>query len=156
MTKVYFKNACMLFTVLVTLSSCPIFGQEFTGESKIILESEKQALDKWINRDVWGYLNLFAPDATYFDPSTKVKLRGYEAIKDYIEPWNGKIYSYGYKMINIDIKLLGNVGVLTYNLLDYNKSNDTTAFWNSSEIYKKIDGNWKVIHSHWSLVDLKK
>lgn len=156
MTKVYFKNVFLFFAVILTLCSSQSFGQEYTGESKIILETEKQALDKWINRNVWGYLNIFASDATYFDQSTKMKLIGFDAVKAYIEPWNGKIYAPRYEMINIDIKVIGNVGVLNYNLYNFNESNDTTALWNSTEIYEKKNGNWKIIHSHWSLVDLKK
>nr|WP_319999243.1 nuclear transport factor 2 family protein [uncultured Draconibacterium sp.] len=156
MTKGYFKCVFLFLAILLTLNSYQSFGQDYTGESKIILETEKQALNEWGNRNVWGYLNLFASDATYFDTSTKMKLTGSEAIKSYTAPWNGSIYVPRHEMINVDIKVAGNVGVLSYNLYNFNESNDTTALWNSSEIYEKIDGNWKIIHSHWSLVALKK
>ncbi len=146
----------LFFALLFISNGNQIFGQEYIGDSKAILETEKQALDKWINRNVWCYLNLFAPYATYFDQTTKMKLIGFDAIKAYIEPWDGKIYAPRYEMINVDIKVIGNVGVLSYNLYNFNESNDTTALWNSSEIYEKINGDWKIIHSHWSLVDLKK
>ena len=156
MTKAILPNSFFIIGILLLLSISGLSGQNFTGESKIILDTEKGALDKWINRNVWGYLDLFAENATYFDTSTKMQLIGYKAIKDYIAPWDGKIYAPRYEMQNIDIKVNGNIGVLTYNLYDFNESNDTTALWNSSEIYQKIEGEWKIIHSHWSLVDLKK
>ena len=28
----------------------------------------------------------------------------------------------------------------------------TTARWNSTEVYQRINGSWKIIHSHWSYV----
>ena len=120
--------------------------------SEIILEKEKKALDKWCNRNVWGYLDLFTKDATYFDNSTKMKLTGFEAIKDYIAPRNGKIYAPRYEMTNVDVKVIDNVGILTYNLYDFNEKGDTTACWNSTEIYQKIGDDWKITHAHWSLI----
>lgn len=83
---------------------------------KIILSKENEALKRWGNSDVWGYLNLFTQDASYFDQGTKLKLSGYEAIKSYIAPSNGKIYVPGYKMANVDVKVDGNIGILTYNI----------------------------------------
>ena len=80
MMKVKLKNLILFFAALYALSNSQIYGQEYTGESKIILETEKQALNKWANRNVWGYLNLFASDATYFDQTTKMKLIGFEVL----------------------------------------------------------------------------
>lgn len=156
MSKVILSKSLLMVGMILTTSILSLFGQNYTGDSKIILETEKGALDKWINRNVWGYLDLFAENATYFDTATKIQLIGYKSIKDYIEPWDGKIYAPGYEMVNVDIKVDGNIGVLTYNLYNFNESGDTTALWNSSEIYQKIKGEWKIIHSHWSLVDLNK
>lgn len=150
--------------LLISLSTVFIFlafwlvnfnGSKPEDDANIILNKEKAALTKWANRDVWGYLNLFAEDATYFDPGTKMKLRGYESIKDYIAPWDGKVYSPSYEIINRDIRIIEKTGILTYNLYNFDEKGDTTALWNSTEIYQKIKGNWKIVHSHWSLVKRK-
>lgn len=156
MTKTFSLNFILFAGLLITIGITKLDAQVFTGEAKVILETEKQAMNKWINRNVWGYLNLFAEESTYFDNTTKLKLNGFEAIKAYIAPWDGRIYGAGYKMVNVDIKVNCNTGILTYNLYNFNEVKDTTALWNSTEIYQKIDGNWKIIHSHWSLVDLGK
>ncbi len=152
------RNVTISIFVLLFISI--IWATNFNGKKAqnaedIILQKEKEALTKWGNRNVWGYLNLFAKDATYFDTGTKFKLKGYEAIESYIAPWNGKIYVPDYKMTNVDVKVDGNVGVLTYNVYNFNEKGDTTELWNSTEIYRRTDGDWKIIHSHWSLVNRK-
>ena len=132
-----------------------LIGADNETPEEIIIKNENEALQRWGNRDVWGYLNLFTEDASYYDPNTKVKLNGYEAIKSYIVPWNGKIYVPSYKMVNIDVKVDGNIGVLTYNIYNFNEKGDTTELWNSKEIYEKIKDDWKILHSHWSIVKRK-
>lgn len=120
--------------------------------SEIILRKEKDALKRWVNRDIWGYLDLYAEDVTYFDETTNEKIKGYESIKNYYAPWDGKIYVPKYEMFNVDVKVIDNTGILTYNLYNFNENGDTTVIWNSSEIYQKINGDWKIVHSHWSAV----
>ena len=127
-------------------------GNNPGNPSEIILKKEKDALDKWLNRSVWGYLDLFTKDATYFDNATKMKLKGFEAIKNYIAPWDGKIYAPNYMMTNVDVKVVDNLGILTYNLYNFNEKGDTTVRWNSTEIYQKVGDDWKITHSHWSLI----
>ena len=59
-------------------------------------------------------------------------------------------------MLNPKVQRDGNMAVLTFNLLSYVKQPDGTEKvvprWNSSEVYRKIDGQWKIIHSHWSFI----
>ena len=44
----------------------------------------------------------------------------------------------------------------TFNLVDYgaqiNDGPKTTARWNSTEVYQRLNGSWKIVHSHWSYV----
>ena len=130
-------------------------GKKSENPSEIIIKQEKDALDRWNSRDVWGYLNLFAEDASYFDNTTKKKLQGYKEIKDYIAPFNGQIYCPKYEMKNIDVAVERNMAVLSYNLYNFNEQGDTIMIWNSSEAYQKIEGEWKIIHAHWSVTSKK-
>ena len=41
-----------------------------------IVALERAALDRWIALDPDGYLNLYAPDVTYFDPTTDLRVDG--------------------------------------------------------------------------------
>lgn len=55
-----------------TCGLCVLCNARSGGSVDPLLEElialERSALDRWITLDPQGYLNLFAPDATYFDP----------------------------------------------------------------------------------------
>ena len=57
-------------------------------------------------------------------------------------------------MIGAKVQRHGDVAVLTYNLRSEAVLPDgkpVTVRWNSTSVYARIGGAWKVIHSHWSL-----
>jgi hypothetical protein len=45
---------------------------------------------------------------------------------------------------------------LTFNLVNYGKlaagEETVLARWNSTEVYSRIEGKWRIIHSHWSYI----
>jgi len=59
-------------------------------------------------------------------------------------------------MIDPKVQRSGDLAVLTFNLVDYGAQMDNgpkaTARWNSTEVYQRLNGTWKIIHSHWSYV----
>jgi hypothetical protein len=54
-------------------------------------------------------------------------------------------------MIEPTVQRHGDVAVLTSN---YGKLPDrlesALARWNSTEVYCRVEGKWKIVHSHWS------
>jgi len=126
-----------------------------TAKIKIeIIGLERAALERWGNGDPQGYLELMAADVTYFDPALEKRLDGLAAVKAYIIPFTGKIRIDSYEMINPQVQGDGEVAVLTFNLIDSVKRRDReeNIRWNSTEVYRRIEGNWKIIHSHWSYI----
>ena len=61
-----------------------------------------------------------------------------------------------YEMIDPKVQRHGDVALLTFNRVNYGKLADqpetVLARWNSTEVYCRIDGKWKIVHSHWSYV----
>lgn len=59
-----------------------------------------------------------------------------------------------YEMIDSKVQRHGDVALLTFNLINYGKLADqpenVLARWNSTGVYGRIEGKWKIIHSHWS------
>jgi len=126
-----------------------------TAKIKIeIIGLERAALERWGKGDPQGYLEIMAPDTTYFDPALEKRLDGLAAVKEYIVPFTGKIRIDSYEMINPQVQRYGDVAVLTFNLIDSVKRADREekVRWNSTEVYRRIDGNWKIVHSHWSYI----
>jgi len=143
-------------TVVVSLSgtSCTLVADNYSPESIIALE--RAALDRWGKSDPKGYYEMMAAGVTYFDPTTAKRVDGFEALKAHIAPFDGKIVVERYEMIDPKVQREGNVAVLTFNLIDHGARvagvDQGTPQWNSTEVYQRIEGRWKIVHSHWSYV----
>jgi len=59
-----------------------------------------------------------------------------------------------YEMVAPHVQHYGDIAILTFRLVDVVKDPDSgntiTLRWNSTEIYRRIEGSWKIVHSHWS------
>jgi hypothetical protein len=64
------------FCVLAVLfaASCAAPPDDFRAET--IINFERAALDRWGKGDPGGYIEIMAPDVTYFDPTTKARADG--------------------------------------------------------------------------------
>ena len=132
-------------------ASCVSASEDFKPETIIALE--RAALDRWGKGDPQGYLETYAPDVTYFDPSRERRVDGLETIKELFMPITGKIKIDHYEMIDPKVQHRDDVAVLSYNLVSYGKRPNGASVivrWNSTEVYSRIGGKWKIIHSHWS------
>jgi len=143
-------------TIMVSLSgvSCAIDADDYSPESIIALE--RGALDRWGKGDPKGYYELMAVGETYFDPTTAKRIDGIDALKAHIAPFDGKIAIDRYEMIDPKVQRDGNIAVLTFNLDDSGARvasvDQGTQHWNSTEVFQRLDGKWKIVHSHWSYV----
>ena len=144
-----------LGAILIGLSCLGIIGcgrQEDTAQT--IIDMERAALDRWGNGDPGGFLEISAPEVTYYDTETELRLDGFEALEGLYKPIFGKIKIDRYEMINPKVQVHGDTAVLTFNLINYRKDEDgvekPATWWNSTEVYSRISGEWKIIHTHWS------
>ena len=119
-----------------------------------ILGLERAALDRWGKGHPGGFLDVYAPDITYFDPLTAARIDGHQAIEEYYRPWIGKIHVARYEILNPQVTVDADMALLTYNLVNYMRDADgielVGSHWNSTTVYQRRDGTWKSIHSHWS------
>jgi len=139
------------------------FAISYSGEqeedlAEKIIAMERSALDRWGQGDPWAYIEIYAAEVTYFDIETERRLDGLEALRQLYAPIKGKVKIERYEMVNPKVQLHGDTAVLTFNLIDWTLTPDGTTKevrWNSTEVYSKINGEWKIIHSHWSLTKPK-
>jgi ketosteroid isomerase-like protein len=119
-----------------------------------ILQLERGALDRWGKGDTAGYSDVYAEDVTYFDPLTRARIDGLRAMLEYYEPWQGKVNVSRYEIVNPQVVDSGELALLTYNLVNYERDADDKevlgSSWNCTEVYRKVGNAWSVIHSHWS------
>src|SRR5260370_37650936 len=63
-----------------------------TAKIKIeIIGLARAALESWGKGDPQGYLEIMAPDMTYFDPALEKRLDGLAAVTKYIAPFTWKL-----------------------------------------------------------------
>jgi ketosteroid isomerase-like protein len=122
--------------------------------AQTIIAMEQRALERWGKGDPDGYFEIMAPDTTYFDPTLARRADGVGALRAIIDPFRGKIQIERSEMIDPKVQQQGDVAVLTFNLISHGARVGDGAKgdvrWNSTEVYQRIAGEWKIIHSHWS------
>src|SRR2546429_9403884 len=83
---------------------------------------ERSALNRWIRLDPQGYLDLQAPEVTYFDPFTERRVDGLDATQLRLAPikrMNPPFTDPRYDMIDPKVRRHGDVALLTFNLVNY-------------------------------------
>jgi hypothetical protein len=122
-----------------------------------IIALEKAGLDRWYDGDPGGPLELTAPSITYFDPWTPMRLDGRKALVDYAEPFAGQVHADRYEMLNPKVQLYGDIAILTFNLITYDRQDDATEKiqnrWNATDIYHRTEEGWEVVHMNWSYMN---
>jgi uncharacterized protein (TIGR02246 family) len=127
-----------------------------TVDADQIIRMERAALDRWGKGDPQGYLEIMAPEETYFDPTQEKRVDGLDALKAVILPFTGKIKIDRYEMIDPKVQASGDIAVLTFNLISHvtppGVTPEISVHWNTTEVYRRVDGRWKIVHSHFSYV----
>jgi ketosteroid isomerase-like protein len=122
-----------------------------------LMRLEDRAMERWRQGDPMGWTEIVGPKVTYVDPGLVQPVVGYEQYARYMEALKGKI-SYGAsEYTNAKAAVYGDVAVLTFNYRGSTRNADGTvtkyAPWDTTEVYARFDGQWKIIHTHWSYRD---
>ena len=126
-----------------------------------IIALERAALDRWGKGEPDGYLDLSAPEVTYFDPVRETRVNSWDELKAYYAPITGKVKVTRFDMLEPKVQYSSDIAVLSFQLISYGEKpggpERPLARWNSTEVYRRIEGAWKIIHTHWSYIkpDLK-
>ena len=123
-----------------------------------VISLERSALDRWIRADPDGYLGLYEKDATSFAPFREKRVDGLDELKAQLGAMRGVTLPFTeprYDMIDPVVRVEGKVAVLAFNLVNYGKppgSSEETVLtrWNATEVYREVDGAWRIVHTHWS------
>ena len=102
-----------------------------------IIAMEKAMLDRWGTGDTDSFLELAAPEITYFDPSLEKRLDGREAFEKFLAPLKGTFRVPKYEMIDPKVQVHGQAAVLSYNMIDYDETGMNTFRMNVTEVYAR-------------------
>ena len=113
-----------------------------------IVAMETAALDRWGKGDPDGFLAISAPDVSYFDPFQEHRVDGLPALKSLYETIRGKVKIDRAEIINPRVQVMGDAAILTFQFASH--GSEGAKLWNCTEGYQRLDGQWKIVHSHWS------
>jgi hypothetical protein len=116
---------------------------------EIIIAKEKAILDRWITGDTFGFIEAAAEEITYFDPGLEKRCTGKKDFHDWIAAFNGTFSFPDYELQYPHVQMHGDVGIFTFNFIGFMKDG-SKEYFNTTEVYKLIEGDWKLISSHWS------
>ena len=129
--------------------------QDYAGGLGEIMTLESAAMERWRKGDPWGFIELFAPQATYFDTGTPQRLSG-EALRSELAQRQGLIHYDVMDFIAPRIQVQGDMAVLFYCFFSTRLNPDGSILsripWNCSEVYARMDGKWCILHNHWSYI----
>ncbi|WP_075738212.1 YybH family protein [Streptomyces acidiscabies] len=124
--------------------------------SRTVLELEKSFNERWSAGDNRGYLDNYAEEISYFGPILKDVLAGRAKVIAHIDAvyTNPHIVRSEYLNPVVHVSEFGDFAVLAYNLdmyvLDDDGKERQLRAWNSTEAYRLIDGEWRIVHSNWA------
>ncbi|MFC0153148.1 YybH family protein [Xanthomonas dyei] len=113
---------------------------------------------RWNEGDVDGALEAYSDEVSYFDPLTALRLDGHAAVEAYFRNvFEGKLKILRNDYIQPVVMVSDNrdMAVLHYNLqniLGDGQGGETPGTaWNSTQVFRYIEGRWRVVHVHWSI-----
>lgn len=136
--------AGVIFLVLVAANPTST-----TGVAATLLALERGALDRWGQGDPSGFLEISAPQVTYFDPFLRQRMNGLAALTAYYETIRGKIRIDRYEILDPHVEVAGDMAILSFNFVSW--TDQAEQRWNCTEAYRRIGDAWRIVQTHWSL-----
>jgi uncharacterized protein (TIGR02246 family) len=130
--------------------------KDYEGVLGEVMALESAAMARWDKGDPWGFIEISAPDVTYFDTGTPQRLNGLDVLRAEYAKREGKIHYEVMDFIDPTVQVHGDVAVLLYRFFSTHLNPDGSVSsrtpWNCSEVFARIDGQWRIIHTHWSFI----
>jgi ketosteroid isomerase-like protein len=149
------KYFILFISILMIFTSCEMQDNTTTQENveQAILAKERQALDHWAQGDPLRFSDNFADDVTYFDDIVAhTRIDSLEEMQNYLTSLNGKIPPHSYEIVDPKVQVYGDIAILTLRYHSTSIEGEPGPPWKATSVYKLTNGDWNVVHAHWSLV----
>jgi len=117
--------------------------------AQTIIDLERRALERWGNGDPSGFLEISADDVVYFDPYQERRLNGIGELRELYESIRGLVQIARFELIDPRVQAVDDMAVLTFNYVAEG-TNEAMSRWNCTEVFRRDDGRWRIIQTHWS------
>jgi len=113
-----------------------------------LIAIERASMDGWLKGYSAPMLSAADPDITLFHIMTLQRADGVDAVRALYTPYAGRPLFDSYQIENPKVQAGSDMAVLTYQLVTQN--GQTTRRYNATEVFRKKDAAWRIIHSHFS------
>jgi uncharacterized protein (TIGR02246 family) len=121
-----------------------------------LMALESAAMARWRKGDPWGFIEICHPDVTYFDTGTPERINGREDLRAEYARREGRIFYDVMDFVAPTAQICGDMAVLAYRFLSTWLNPDGSVShrtpWNCTEVFVRSDGQWRLIHTHWSFI----
>jgi ketosteroid isomerase-like protein len=121
-----------------------------------LMALESTAMKRWRKGATHGFINISGAEVTYFDTGTPQRINGRETLKAEYAQREGKIFYDVMDFIDPRALVCGDLAVLFYRFLSTWLNRDGSIShrtpWNCTEVFMRMEGQWKIIHTHWSFI----
>jgi len=117
-----------------------------------LLTNLRAALEKWYSGDTSGYSGLYADEFTYFDPFGRDRLHNPAELRERHAPLDGTLDIPRFELVDPTLQMFGETAVLSFHLRTFDHDGPIGPTWNTTEVYRPIDGAWRIVHGHWSVM----
>ncbi|MGG4132170.1 nuclear transport factor 2 family protein [Paenibacillus illinoisensis] len=129
---------------------------------EIILKNEKAMNERWNKGDYSGFLDCYVDEVTFVDPGVPSMVQSREEIREKLEmnfPYKEfPIVKSEYSNEKVVVSDGEDMAVLTYNLHNSMQSKSgkllQLPLWHCTQVYQLIQGEWRIIHNHWSFAQV--
>jgi len=126
------------------------------GTAAELLALEAGAMERWRQGDPYGFIEISAPEVTYFDTGTPARLNNLAELKAEYKKRENKIFYDVMEFIAPRVQVYGDAAVLFYRFFSTVLNRDGTVKsrtpWNCTEVFAKKEGRWRIVHTHWSFI----
>ena len=148
------RNLILLFSFLLIFTACETKQDTPTQEEveQTILAMERQVSDRWSAGDPLGYAEYSAEDVTWFDDiAASTRIDGLEELRTYLTSLEGEIPPHTYEIVDPKVQAYGDIAICTFRYQGIFNDEPGTP-WKATDVYRLTDGEWRLVHAHWSLV----
>jgi len=120
---------------------------------KTVIQMERDALDNWSAGEPSKYSLHMADDVSYTDDVMAHELKiGIDEVQAYLNSLDSIVPPHTYELIDPNVQVNGDVAVLHIHYQGEVEGQKGSP-WKASTVYRYMEGEWKMIHANWSLVD---
>ena len=149
-------GTAILFLATLFSLSCTDAETVRAKTASELIAKERAALDRWAKGDPTGYLEIFGPEITYFNPFLDHRIDGFAEMSAYYQSLAGEVSIDRFEMVDPRVQIHRDVAILSYHLYNYRTlpdgSEEETTRWNSTKVYAWSDGDWRIVHNHWAFL----